>query len=357
MSLCSSCNTVRTITPRDEEVEEIEKRTPRPDRDRTPRTEASPEVTPDVTTNDAASEAPYTPPKIKSDGTQPTPTPAEAEPNMGKEYFVSPYHPIVCGDLLIGGSKDGKWLTAQEVAPHINGSELYTLFTMDDVIGNAGGGTIPPDDENYLGPYAEFIEDWELMLVPGNSFPEQSNTVYGVPDVDSFFTAVSADWDAMPRVAAKQALKNDTYEQIVKDVLAENGLVTDKVNILQHYRLDFEGDGVDEVVLYAESPTTDWRYGTENGSYSIMILRKIVNGKVQNIVLHIDIHTDVDAFYEENHYYPLRTVSDVCGFYDLNGDGILELLTRPSYYEGFYYNVLEITATGSVFAVGNGWGV
>ena len=311
---------------------------------------ATPETTPEAT------------PVVKPTPPEATETPYVPQPgeNAGPEYFVSQYHPIICGDILIGGSSNGKWLTAQEVAPKLNGTELYTLFNTTDAIGNGLGGTIPPYTDDYLGPYTEMIEDWRLDMVDG----EKYSTVYNQMPIgvwgegeEQFCIAVSNEWDVLPRAAQALALKNDTYEQVVKDILAENGLKVSKANIIQCMRVDFEGDGVDEVVIVAESPTTDWRYSTENGSYSLVVLRKIVDGKVQNFTLHVDIHTDVEGFYEENGWYNLRYIEQICGFYDLNGDGKLELVTVWSYYEGFYYYVYEIYSYGPVSVLVNGWGV
>ena len=313
---------------------------------------ATPAATPETT--------PETTPRIRPSA-PPTETPYVPEPgeNMGTEYTFSPYHPFICNYIVVGGSYNGDWLSAQSAATMINGTELYTLYGTEGVIGNGFGGRVMTEDEFYGGPYTECIEDWELKVFDAEDLPpEYRSFPYGVDGNENspFFVAVCDEWDAMPRTAEALSLKNDTYEQVVKDVLAENGLKVSKVDLIQCYRVDFEGDGVDEVVIVAESPTDYWRYEVSDGAYSVVVLRKIVNGKVENFTLHVDVHTDDENDNETQSYYGLRAIEQVCGFYDLNGDEKLELVTEWSYYEGYYYCVYEVFPDGPVNILTNGWG-
>ena len=327
--LCASCETPEIETPRiTEAVEETSAAV-----SELPQTaEAAPEVT---TTEEPSAPIPYEPGE-----------------NTWTEYTFSDMHPIVFNGILLGGSYNGgMWISAESLAEYVLGTELYTLYNETEAYSNGFGGAVLPAVASVPYSHTQFVDVREFAPVDMN---DVNNVGLELPPG---ILALSANWDAMPRLAATQALKNDTYEQIVKDILAENGLVTDTVNITQHYRLDFEGDGVDEVVLYAESPYTDYRYETTDGAYSLLIVRKIVNGKVQNFVLHLDFHTDVEGFYEENGWHDVRYLSDIYGFYDLNGDGILELLVKWSYYEGSLFRVYEINADGPELVLKNGSGV
>ena len=287
----------------------------------------------------------------------PRPTPVggddyitEVGENTWTEYVYSAMHPIVYDGLLLGGSYgEGMWIDAEGVAEYVIGDELYTLYTEAGAYSNGFGAATAPDPGN--GPYAHSVEVREFAPVEMN---DTTNEGRALPQ-DVF--AVSASWDCMPRLATAQSLNNETYNKVVRDILAENGLEIDKVNIVQHFRLDFEGDGVDEVVIYAEAPADGWRFEVRDGAYSLLIVRKIINGKVENIVIHQDIHTDAGEFYEDNGYYGLRTVAEVCGFLDLNGDGRLEMIVKAAYYEGFFYNIFEILADGPAYVMGNGLGV
>ena len=304
---------------------------------------ATPAATPETT--------PETTPRIRPSA-PPTETPYVPEPgeNMWTEYYFSDMHPIVYDGMLLGGSfGGGMWIGADSVEEYVLGTELYTLYDETGAYSNGFGGTVPPP----IGyePYTQFVPVREFAPVDMNDVNNVGLDIpYGV-------LAISASWDAMPRFAATQALKNDMYETVVKDILAENGLKTNTVNILQHYRLDFEGDGVDEVVIYAESPYNGWRYEVSDGAYSLLIVRKIVSGGVKNFVLVKDVHLDAETYYQENGYFGLRTIAGICGFYDLNGDGRLELLIESSFYEGYGYLVYEINADGPALVLSNDIGV
>jgi|GEM_PF-3150412 len=274
--------------------------------------------------------------------------PEEGE-NTWTEYMFSDFHPIVYNGILLGGSYgDGMWIDAESVAEYVLGTELYTLYDETGAYSNGFGTAVFPDDGS-RGPYTQSVEVREFAPVDMN---DVNNVGLELPlDV----LALSANWDAMPRVATSQSLNNPTYNKIVNASLKGYGIdIKDSdVNIVQHFRLDFEGDGVDEVVIYAESPTDGWRFGVTDGAYSILLIRKVFDGVAKTMVVHGDYHYDVEAFYEENGYYALREVGEICGFYDLNGDGTLELVTKSEYYEGYSYNIHEIS---SGFVMSNGLG-
>ena len=343
---CASCSPKETDTPRNSETVE-----------KTPEPKDTPEEPTDEPTDESDKTSTGAPPRATPNDapTRPTPpapeTPYVPEPgeNMWTEYVFSDMHPIVYDGMLLGGSfGGGMWIGADSVAEYILGTELYTLYDDTGAYSNGFGGKVPLP----VGyePYTQFVEVREFA-------PVGMNDIHNVGlELPPGVLAISTNWDAMPRSAATQALKNDTYEQIVKDILAESGLKTNTVNILQHYRLDFEGDGVDEVVIYAESPAQGWRYEVSNGAYSLLIVRKIVSGGVKNFVLVKDVHLDAETYYQENGYFGLRTIAGICGFYDLNGDGKLELLIESSYYEGYGYLVYEINADGPALVLSNSIG-
>jgi len=266
--------------------------------------------------------------------------PFEEGQNTETEYTVSQYHPIICDSIIIGGFRNGLWLTAEEVTPHIDGTELYRYYDGLKYIGDGFGGTV--------------------YTIDGMDFVSSGTPPYkSIEDVPTMAIQICADWDITPQTVAEQSLNNDTYKQVVKDVLARYGLETDDIVLKQHFRIDFEGDGVDEVVLYAESPMDGWIHTAYEGAYSVLIVRKIVDGKVEDFVLHIDITMDYEQAVtnSEYGYEPLRYFEQVVGFYDLNGDGTSEILTYMQYSGGGQYYIYEIEADGPSYIMGNGWSI
>lgn len=96
-------------------------------------------------------------------------------------------------------------------------------------------------------------------------------------------------------------------------------------------RVDLDGDGEDEVLLSAtnyfnkedEAPIDT----PAPGSYSIVLLRRVVAGKIQTRLVAGEIYAKRDA---ANFLH----VYDIAAVLDLNGDGKLEVVVHSSYYEG-----------------------
>ncbi|MEO5952949.1 MAG: hypothetical protein ABIQ44_10845, partial [Chloroflexia bacterium] len=112
------------------------------------------------------------------------------------------------------------------------------------------------------------------------------------------------------------------------------------------YRIDLEGDGVMEAVVSATywsgdhdpqaliGPSPD----AKAGDYSILFMRKVVQGQVKTVVLAENVYTQDAEFVAPNQFR-------VRGIVDINGDGKMEVLMYGAYYEGHWTSVFEITGT------------
>ena len=164
-----------------------------------------------------------------------------------------------------------------------------------------------------------------------------------------------------PRKVTSLSVKNSVYEKIMKEYLARNGLPDANVNIMQLFRVDLEGDGVDEVVIYAQNIVDPKMYADllkqdksmeefkpelnpmpKQGMYSVLLLRKIVSGKVMEIPLASFIAPRGAATGDGS----IPIVQRVYQFADLNGDGTMEIIFGGAYYEGYGYNVVEVHKNG-----------
>ena len=121
----------------------------------------------------------------------------------------------------------------------------------------------------------------------------------------------------------------------MSQILADNGLFGETVKISEIIKLDIEGDGVDEVLIIASNANSS---DMVNGQYSIVVMRKIMEGNVESIFLIKDIRTNLPTELNTRTIYEY----ELCEVVDLNYDGVCELLIKREYYEGHCYQVYEI---------------
>jgi hypothetical protein len=94
--------------------------------------------------------------------------------------------------------------------------------------------------------------------------------------------------------------------------------------------VDLDGDGEEEVLISATNYGDDVEGLSANatgGSYSIVLLRRVVTGKVDTQMIAGEIYPAKKTFSAPNSYR-------IRALLDLDGDGKLELILESSYYEG-----------------------
>lgn len=208
---------------------------------------------------------------------------------------------------LLGGVQNGKFVDAKTTAAKLKGGENYTLFGIEGV--NEGEFTIgkPKNDQDVCDDfyYVEPSEEIASGVALGDGYK----------------------WNPTPRVPKSIELNNATYKKAVTDILRTKGIAKTTIKITQAVRIDLEGDGVEEVLIAATFYKGGLTAGAARNDYSFVLLRKIVAGKVRNIVVAGDFITKNIEFGAPNEY-------EISAIADLNGDGKMELILHSAYYEG-----------------------
>ena len=243
----------------------------------------------------------------------------------------------LAGGCLMGGSLDGKWLKADEMARRMSGGDKYRSFDLNGEWKSITGGKpesqgAPCEDTLYVELPKEFLE----------SLPPNAR-----------YVGLAAKWNPMPRRGIVESNSSAVYRSAVAAQLMKKGIRRPQVKIAKVVRVDLEGDGVDEVIINA-TRVNRWESGsiTPNasaGDYSIVMLRKMINGKVQTIMLDEEYHTNSATFSAPNEY-------NLSAVVDLNGDGVMEIVVDGAYYEGGWKIAYSIKGNKAVDVLSCGCG-
>jgi len=224
--------------------------------------------------------------------------------------------PIATTYYLLGGSKNGKWVTAETFAPLIKKETKMVLIDVKGIVKT--GGILTDSGEEY------------------GACPE-NKAVRMEPELESGIAlGDTAKWNLVPRLPKSIAVTDKSYAKIAADFLKTKGIAKTTLKLDQILRVDLEGDGRDEVVITGNFYKKGMTEMQSAGDYSFALLRKIVKGKPQNILI------EGDFFTKRGTDEPPPNAREILAVADLNGDGRMEIVLHTAYYEGTWEAVYEI---------------
>jgi hypothetical protein len=152
-------------------------------------------------------------------------------------------------------------------------------------------------------------------------------------DGEPYGVAISAPWALAPH-NVEAAEDDGTYAAVAAELLAERGLDVPEPIIKQVFKVDLEGDGVNEVLVVAEDVPPSLL--GEPGDYSIAFMQRVVGGEVTTIVFGDSVLLETTEG-----EIPLVISFAVADIADLNGDQLMEVVLDSTYYEGSAVEVWE----------------
>ena len=225
-------------------------------------------------------------------------------------------HPIVevQSGYLFGAISDGKWIKADETAKLIGDETTYQVYGLTQALGEAKAGK-PTRPEG--------LPCEETLAVSLSPKPEN-----GV-------IAIAAAWNALPRKPKVIDPTQKAYVDVVHDFLETKEIKQPKVKIDSILRVDLDGDGEEEVLIsaanyFAKADRVPMR--SPAGSYSMVLLRRVVAGKVETQLVAGEFHPK--AYVSNEGSFDAPSIYKVIATLDLDGDGKLEVVVGSNYYEG-----------------------
>jgi hypothetical protein len=232
---------------------------------------------------------------------------------------------------MIGGVKDKKWVKASEVVPTLKAETEFIIAGFKGVEEGAVTWGKKREDSGVCDTdYISFEFDLE------------SETGVGLGS--------GAKWNPVPRIPQKLDENSKIYTKIVADFLRTKRILKSPVKTTRAFRVDLDGDGTEEVILSATYYKKGMLEEQNIGDYSFILLRKVVKGKAQNILVAGEFINKIEEFSPPNEY-------EISGIADLNGDGKMEITANISYYEGVSHSVFEIQDGKAVEVLQTGCGL
>ena len=206
--------------------------------------------------------------------------------------------------LLLGGVSTDEWILPEESVSRFSGEVTYSLSNMTQ----------------------------EAKYFLWGQAPQYSNTCKGYTIradaglTESGFVGVVDGWAITKRPVDELSSDSEIYRRALTDWLTEQGVSDPQLDSVDIYRVDLEGDGLDEIFLSATHLDAS-QHTTKAGDYSIVLMRKVIGNTIVTKLVAGDVYTSKELEITYPNTYSLAN------FIDLNQDGVLEVVVDVKAWE------------------------
>lgn len=232
-------------------------------------------------------------------------------------------------NLFLGASADGLWIPFHQARDLVPAGLTYRFYSLKGEQLSLVGGKPQAMDEP--------CPDVDIVQFEAR------------PEIHEDLIGISCSWNPMPRPVKITSTEQKTYKQAASQILASFGLTVPNPVLTQVLRVDLDGDGTEEVLVSATHYKDGLMTHQLAGGYSVVFLRRVVNGQVGTVVLHSHVFTTNEP--------ELAWMNEVTAVLDLNGDGRMEVVLTSMYYEGSETLIFDIDNLNFYMALGSGCGL
>lgn len=205
--------------------------------------------------------------------------------------------------FVFGRYANGEWKAPSKY----NGK--YKVYRREMLIGTVTIKSVPNKAEEPCAPDFAYAEKFD-------------NT----DKVD--YIALEGTWNHLPRIPKKANVKDPVYTKTVQDWAKTKNLVLSTFEVTEVFQVDIDNDNTSETIIVARN--IDHTFGATENNFSAVLVQK-GNQILEVCVFSLDKEAAKHCSDESPCYAAIyRFVMCL----DINGDGILEIITADEVHEG-----------------------
>jgi len=227
--------------------------------------------------------------------------------------------------LLLGAVSHDAWLTPDASVSRFAGEVTYSLHSLTQGYKYYLWGSAP-----------NFSSAYQIYTIGTNAGLDEAG-----------FVGVVDGWDVLKREVIELSDGAEFYQQVVLGWLADKGIASPRLGTMQTLRVDIDGDGSDEIFI-SSTHLDESQHITNEGDYSIVLMRKIVGNDVVTVPVIADVYSSDNAGMTFPFTYSLAN------FIDLNQDGVLEVIVQCQWWEGLGAAVYQVSGEDVIQVLNTG---